>query len=79
MAARDPHRIHLANDLVPFEQDYEDSKDLPHVGIWSGVETCIACGCDLEEVGRMDNAIVLECPGCSMIHRAFDNHKVRAV
>lgn len=66
-------------DLVPFEDDYDASRDLPFIEgmAWTGEAGCIACSCDLEEVGRMDNCVVLACPGCGMHHKALEHHRAR--
>lgn len=64
-------------DLVPLEDDYDASRDLPfiHGMVWTGVSECIACGCDLQEVGRMDNCVVVACERCGVHHKGLENHR----
>lgn len=63
-------------ELVPFENDYQDVTELPYVnGMVYGTQEqeCYCCGCGvLDCMGDMDGALVIECRSCGAQMRAIE-------
>lgn len=72
--SEDDFRAAGISDFVPLEDDYQDAGSLPFIqGLsWDGAASCENCGGELQELGRMDNAVVLQCDGCDCQWKALE-------